>query len=65
MLPQGSKHGIDIIARTAPGCTVNIMAQYRPAHRADEYPELMGRPKTVAIEQLRCLATSKGLILAR
>jgi putative pyruvate formate lyase activating enzyme len=60
-----SSKAIDIIAGTAPGCTVNIMAQYRPAYHADEWPELMGRPKTVIINQLREQALTKGLRLAR
>jgi putative pyruvate formate lyase activating enzyme len=56
---------IEIVARTAPGCTVNIMAQYRPAHRAGEWPELMGRPRIACIDRLRELASAKGLALAR
>ena len=60
-----SGEAIDVIASMAPGCTVNIMAQYRPAYRAGEWPELMGRPKTAVIDQLRQLARSKGLKLAR
>jgi putative pyruvate formate lyase activating enzyme len=60
-----SSEVIDIIARTAPGCTVNIMAQYRPAHRAGEWPELMARPKTAIFDRLREQAGSRGLKLAR
>jgi len=60
-----SSEVIDIIARKAPGCTVNIMSQYRPAYHADEWAELMGRPKTDIINQLREQALTKGLRLAR
>ena len=60
-----SGEAIDIIAREVPGCTVNIMAQYRPAYRAGEWPELMGRSQHASIDRLRQQAKSKGLALAR
>lgn len=38
---------------------------YRPAYRAGEWPELMARPRTAAIDELRQQARSKDLALAR
>jgi len=60
-----SSDAIDIIARTAPRCTVNIMPQYRPAFNAGREPELADRPDSARIESLRQQARSRGLRLAR
>ncbi|HUS47444.1 MAG TPA: radical SAM protein [Phycisphaerae bacterium] len=59
----GSEKVIDIVAATAPGCTINVMAQYRPAYRAAEFPELMSRPSPAEIARLREHAGQKGLVL--
>ena len=58
---SGSRPAIDIIAEVAPGCGINIMAQYRPCYRADEFPELLLLPEPDEIERLRNYAASKGL----
>jgi putative pyruvate formate lyase activating enzyme len=57
----GSRQVIDMVAAAAPGCTINVMAQYHPAYRAAEYPELLGRPSADEIARLRAHATSRGL----
>jgi len=60
-----SREVIDIVSRTAPACTINVMAQYRPAGRAAEFPELAARPAAAEVESLRDRATDAGLMLAR
>lgn len=57
-----SRDAIDIIAKNAPGCAINIMDQYRPEYRATEFPELTGRISKYAIETLRRHARSRGLL---
>ena len=52
---------IDRVARVAPGTTINVMAQYHPAHRATELGELMDRPGGEEIRRLRRYATERGL----
>ena len=56
---------IEIVARTAPGCTVNVMAQYRPAYRAEEFPRLMGYPQPGQVRSLRDRAAEAGLVVVR
>ena len=58
-----SRQVLDIIAQTAPGAALNVMAQYRPAHRADQFPELLDRPLPSVIAQLRAYASHLGLQL--
>lgn len=58
----GSREVIDIVARTAPGVGINIMAQYRPAYRAAEFPELLLLPEPAKIEELRKYAQKQGLV---
>lgn len=60
-----SKAVIDTVSRTAPACTINVMAQYRPAYRAAEFPELTARPSAAEVESLRGRAAEAGLKLAR
>ena len=59
----GSARVIDTVARVGPGATINVMAQYRPCHRADEYPELTALPRPGDIAALRSHAASLGLVL--
>ncbi|MFW6145775.1 MAG: radical SAM protein [Planctomycetota bacterium] len=54
---------IDIIAETAPGCAVNIMAQYHPAFHAIEYPALQKTADPANVVALREYAGDKGLRL--
>jgi putative pyruvate formate lyase activating enzyme len=56
-----SRRVIDIVAQAAPGCTINVMAQYHPAYRAGEHPELLARPLPAEIARLRDHAASCGL----
>ena len=58
-----SRSVIDIVAATAPGCAINIMAQYRPAYQAQKFPELMELPPRSTIQALHTYATQKGLQL--
>jgi len=53
---------IDIIAEAAPGCAINVMAQYRPAYRAYEFAELVGRISAREVEDLRRRAVERGLV---
>jgi putative pyruvate formate lyase activating enzyme len=56
-----SREVVDIVARTAPGAALNVMAQYRPCFRADEYPELRVRPDLREVRCLREWAASREL----
>ncbi len=58
----GSEKVIDLIAQNAPGCAVNIMAQYHPAYQAERYAELIGRPDGEKIIELRNYAAACGLV---
>ncbi len=59
-----NSHGvIDIVAETAPGCSINIMAQYHPAHHAIEYPALQKTTDPAEVVALREYAKGKGLRL--
>jgi len=58
-----SRRAIEIVARTAPGTTINVMAQYRPCHRAAEFPELAARVDAREVAALRSHARSLGLVL--
>jgi len=55
---------IDIVAETAPGCAINVMGQYRPCFRAEEFPELRGFPAPDTVRSLREYAVSRGLVRA-
>lgn len=57
----GSRKVIEIVAETAPGCSINVMGQYRPAYRAREYPELQDYPSSEKIRELREYADDLGL----
>jgi len=57
-----SRDAIDIVAGTAPGCAINVMGQYRPCFRAEEFPELRGFPAPDTVRSLREYAVSKGLV---
>jgi len=56
-----SEEVIEIVARVAPGSAINVMGQYRPAFRADDYPELRRRPSGADLARLRDLAARSGL----
>ncbi|MCP4711466.1 MAG: radical SAM protein [Planctomycetes bacterium] len=56
-----SKNVLDIVANTAPGSTINVMGQYRPSYRANEFPKLTTCPATGTIQNLRQYAAQQGL----
>ena len=56
-----SEEVIDIVARTAPGCALNVMAQYRPCYRAEHYQELASRPVPADVRALQSVAADQGL----
>ncbi len=58
-----SREVIDIVAAEAPGCAINVMGQYHPAHRANKFPELSARPAADEIVSLRQHAAECGLRL--
>jgi putative pyruvate formate lyase activating enzyme len=60
----GSTRVIDTVARIAPGTMINVMGQYRPAHLAGGYAELMSLPSREEIHSLRTYAASRGLVLS-
>ncbi len=57
-----SREVIDIVARTGPGCAINVMGQYHPAFRAGEFPDVLARPTRQEIESLRAHAAAAGLL---
>ncbi len=57
-----SRQVIDIVARTAPACAINVMGQYHPAGEASRFPELLAHPAADEISALRRYATSLGLV---
>jgi putative pyruvate formate lyase activating enzyme len=60
-----SRQVIDTVAEVAPGCTINVMGQYRPAYRAEEYGELAALPDAGEVLSLQTCAENAGLKLAR
>ena len=60
-----SRQVIETVAKIAPGCTINVMGQYRPAYRAEEYGELATRPDAGEVLSLQACAENAGLKLAR
>lgn len=57
-----SRAVLETVARAAPACAVNVMGQYRPAHRAAEFAELLGRVDPAELRRLRECAASLGLM---
>jgi len=57
-----SRKVIDIVAETAPGCGINVMGQYHPCYRANEFDELMRLPAREEIASLRRYAQQRGLV---
>jgi putative pyruvate formate lyase activating enzyme len=65
VLPGGlsdPRRVIEAVARAAPGAAVNIMAQYRPAHLAHRFPELLCRADAGEIRSLRASLARYGLL---
>ncbi len=58
---DNSRTVIKTVAQTAPGCTINVMGQYRPSYRAREFAELMDYPSRQTIRLLREYAGASGL----
>ena len=56
-----SREVVETVARLAPRCALNVMAQYRPCFRAAEFPELQGRPSSEEVRTLRQHAAELGL----
>lgn len=52
---------IEIVAQAAPGCTINVMGQYRPAYRAVEFTELAEYSSGESIRRLQRYAEQCGL----
>jgi len=57
-----SRDVLDAVARAAPACAINVMGQYRPEYRAEEFPELLARPAPAEVSALRRRAESLGLV---
>ncbi|MEZ4225075.1 MAG: radical SAM protein [Polyangiaceae bacterium] len=51
----------EFLAGLCPQTYVNVMAQYRPEHRAAEYPELSRRPSAAEMRSAYDLARAAGL----
>jgi len=57
-----SRKVIDLVARTAPGCAINVMGQYHPAFKAGEFSELVADVEPGTVDALRQCASTCGLI---
>jgi len=68
VLPDATKDGraiLDFLARDiSPNTFVNVMAQYRPLHRAAEFPEIARLPTGREVQELQAHARRLGLRLA-
>jgi putative pyruvate formate lyase activating enzyme len=68
VMPGGAADGaaiVDFLAdEVSPRTYVNVMEQYRPAHRAHEHPDIDRRPTRDEIEAVREHARTRGLRLA-
>jgi len=68
VMPGGGKEGSEILDWLATEISidtyVNVMGQYRPAHRAHEFPEIDRRPTDAEILDLKTHARQLGLRLA-
>jgi putative pyruvate formate lyase activating enzyme len=66
LLPQNAA-GTDRLLRfvaeeLSPATWVNLMDQYRPCYRADQYPPLDRRPSFSELQQARNWAAELGLL---
>lgn len=65
VLPEGlagSRAVIDfLVDRISPRTALNIMAQYHPAHRAADQPQLRRRPSFAEVEAVRAYARQRGM----
>ena len=52
---------IDFVADISKGIYLNLMNQYRPCHRAGEYPELSGRVDLLEYRKAVKYMRDKGL----
>jgi putative pyruvate formate lyase activating enzyme len=65
VIPQHLAHSrtvVDLVASAAPGCAINVMAQYRPEFRAAQHAELLATVDLDDVEALRDYATERGLV---
>lgn len=64
-LPEGlagSRAVIDfLVDRISPRTALNVMAQYHPAHRAVDQPQLRRRPSFAEVEAVRAYARQRGM----
>jgi putative pyruvate formate lyase activating enzyme len=62
----GSFEIIDFLAdQISPATAINVMAQYRPCYKADQYPQMNHYPHAEEITQVRRYAQEKGLVMMR
>ena len=57
----GTEEVVGFLAELSPGTYLNLMAQYRPCHRAHDFPPLARRPTREEIERVFHLARAAGL----
>jgi len=57
-----SKLILDYVAKELPKAVVNIMNQYRPQWKADQYPEINRRPTSQEIQEVRNYADKLGIL---
>ena len=58
---EDSRRVIDFLAEVSPRCCVNVMGQYRPLFRADEFPEINRRPLPDEVAKVKSYALKRGL----
>ena len=58
---EDSRRVIDFLAEVSPRCCVNVMGQYRPLFRADEFAEINRRPLPDEVAKVKSYALKRGL----
>ena len=69
VLPEGLAGSFKIIdfldGEISSSTAINVMAQYRPCYKADQYPQMNHYPHAEEITQVRRYAQEKGLVMMR
>ncbi|MFX0031123.1 MAG: radical SAM protein [Candidatus Hermodarchaeota archaeon] len=57
-----SKPILDFVAKEVPKCVVNIMGQYRPEYKANQFHEINRRPTSQEMQEVRNYADKLGIL---
>jgi putative pyruvate formate lyase activating enzyme len=59
-----SKPILEYVAKEVPNCVVNIMGQFRPEFKSNQYPEINRRPTISEIKMVKNYADELGILYA-